>query len=148
LVDGVARGCREHGTALLGGETAEMPGVYAPGEYDLAGTIVGVVERDRILNGPAGAAGRRVEPGDVLIGLGSAGLHTNGYSLARKVLFERLGLEPDSVMPGGTRTVADVLLAEHRSYYALLAAAVEAGEVRALAHITGGGITDNLPRVL
>jgi phosphoribosylformylglycinamidine cyclo-ligase len=125
-----------------------MPGVYAPGEYDLAGTIVGVVERERILDGRAGPPGRRVEPGDILIGLGSAGLHTNGYSLARKVLFERMGLTPDSMLPEAGVTVADALLAEHRSYFALLREPVEAGDVRALAHITGGGITDNLPRVL
>ena len=148
LVDGVAEGCRAHGMALLGGETAEMPGVYAPGEYDLAGTIVGVVEREKILDGRAGPPGRRVEPGDVLIGLASAGLHTNGYSLARKVLFERMGLAPDSPLPEVGVTVADALLAEHRSYFALLREPVEAGHVRALAHITGGGITDNLPRVL
>lgn len=151
LVEGVARGCREHGCALIGGETAEMPGVYARGEYDLAGTIVGIVERSAVIDGG------RIAPGDVLLGLASAGLHTNGYSLARKVFFDTLGLSPESPLPpvaggeGGAAapaTVGDALLAEHRSYYTQLRQPVEAGLVRGLSHITGGGITDNLPRIL
>jgi len=148
LVEGVARGCREHECALIGGETAEMPGVYREGEYDLAGTIVGIVERDRMIGGRGGPASRRVAAGDVLVGLSSAGLHTNGYSLARKIFFDRLGLDTAGYVPELNATLGDALLAEHRSYYHLLAGPVEAGWVRGMAHITGGGITDNLPRIL
>ncbi len=154
LVAGVAAGCRENGCALLGGETAEMPGFYRPGDYELVGFIVGLVDRGAILDGG------RVAPGDVLVGLPSAGLHTNGYSLARKILFERLGLEPDSPAPwaaaGGKKswkkkrpaTVAEELLAPHLSYLAPLAPLLGHPGLHALAHITGGGLTDNLPRVL
>ena len=142
LVAGIARGCREHGCALLGGETAEMPDVYAAGEYDVAGTIVGIVERAKIVDG------KGIVPGDVLIGLPSAGLHTNGYSLARKVFFEVMRLSVGDEIPGLGRTVRDLLLAEHRSYYPSLAKPVEEGRVKGLAHITGGGLTDNLPRIL
>jgi len=143
VIAGVARGCRENGTALLGGETAEMPGFYAPGEYDLAGTIVGVVERARILDGS------RVRPGDVAIGLPSAGLHTNGYSLARKVLFEELGRKPgEKLKELEGLSIADALLAPHLSYLGALEPLLAEDLVAAMAHITGGGFYDNIPRVL
>jgi phosphoribosylformylglycinamidine cyclo-ligase len=142
LIEGVARACRENGCALLGGETAEMPGVYADGDYDLAGTIVGVVDRPRLLDGTL------VAEGDLLIGLASSGLHTNGYSLARKVFFERLGLGPHDAVPELGRTVAEALLAVHRSYLAPVLPLVEDGLLSAMAHITGGGFPDNIPRVL
>ncbi len=143
VVTGIARGCRANGCALLGGETAEMPGFYAEGEYDLAGFIVGGVDRAAVIDG------RALAPGDVLVGLRSTGLHTNGYSLARRIVFEQLGLRVESLVPGlGGVTVGDALLAVHRSYLKpvepLLA---ERGLVLGLAHITGGGITDNLPRI-
>ena len=142
IVSGMAQACRENGCALLGGETAEMPGFYADGEYDLAGFIVGLVERDRVIDG------RTIEPGDVLIGLPSAGLHTNGYSLARRIAFERLGLAAGSVVKELGMTIGEALLAPHRSYQAPLAPVVERGIAKGLAHITGGGMTDNLPRIL
>ena len=142
VIGGVATACKERGIALLGGETAEMPGFYADGEYDLAGFIVGVVDRKRILDGS------QVRSGDVLIGLPSTGLHTNGYSLARKVFFETAGLAPDDPVEELDGTVADELLKVHRCYLQPLAPLVEGGRVHALAHITGGGLTDNLPRVL
>jgi phosphoribosylformylglycinamidine cyclo-ligase len=142
VIGGVAAACAAHGVALLGGETAEMPGFYADGEYDLAGFIVGVVERKRIL----GAS--RVASGDVLVGLPSSGLHTNGYSLARKILFEQQGLAPGSRLPELGGTVGDELLEVHRCYLEPLWPLLEEGRVHALAHVTGGGITDNLPRVL
>jgi phosphoribosylformylglycinamidine cyclo-ligase len=142
VVSGLARGCRETGCALIGGETAEMPDFYSPGEYDLAGFIVGVVDRRRLIDGS------RIRPGDVLLGLSSAGLHTNGYSLARMLFFERLGLAATDPVPGLGATVAEVLLAPHRSYYRLLEPLLDSGILRGLAHITGGGITDNLPRIL
>ena len=142
VVGGVATACKENGCALLGGETAEMPDFYAQDEYDLAGFIVGVVERDRILDGS------RVRTGDVLIGLGSSGLHTNGYTLVRKIVFESMGLSIDDEFPGSGRSVADVLLDVHRSYLPALSGALDAGRVRGLAHITGGGIPGNLPRTL
>nr|MDQ3309879.1 phosphoribosylformylglycinamidine cyclo-ligase [Gemmatimonadota bacterium] len=142
VVSGVARGCRANGCALLGGETAELPDMYAAGEYDLAGTIVGVVEQDRLLDGS------RIEPGDAIVALASSGLHTNGYSLARQVVFERMGMGPDDVFPGEEGTVADVLLRTHRSYLNALTPLLERGEIRGLAHITGGGLLDNIPRVL
>ena len=142
LVSGVARGCRANGCALLGGETAEMPDMYAPGEYDLAGTIVGIVEEDRVLDG------RAIRPGDAVVALASTGLHTNGYSLARRIVFERMGLSADSPFPGEEGSVADVLLRVHRSYLAALYPLVEAGRVRGLAHVTGGGLVDNVPRIL
>lgn len=142
VIEGVARGCRNNGCALLGGETAEMPGMYAPGEYDLAGFIVG----RRVFDIPGRSS---VRPGDRLVGLPSSGLHTNGYSLARKVLFDRLELGVGDPYPGLTgETVADALLRVHVSYLNPLRAVLEAGEVRALAHITGGGIPGNLSRVL
>jgi phosphoribosylformylglycinamidine cyclo-ligase len=142
VVAGIARGCRENGCALIGGETAEMPGFYADGEYDLAGFIVGIVERERIVDG------RSIVPGDVLIGLPSAGLHTNGYSLARRVLFDVAGFATDTVVPELGSTVADALLAPHRSYLPQIRPLLAGGLVKGMAHITGGGITENLPRVL
>jgi phosphoribosylformylglycinamidine cyclo-ligase len=142
LVQGIARGCRANGCALLGGETAEMPDFYAAGEYDLAGTIVGIVDEPRIIDGSA------IRPGDAVVALASSGLHTNGYSLARRVLFERMGLSPDDPFPGLGISVADALLAVHRSYLAALRAPIERGDVRGLAHITGGGLVENVPRVL
>jgi phosphoribosylformylglycinamidine cyclo-ligase len=140
VVAGVAAGCRENGCALIGGETAEMPGLYAPPDYDLAGFIVGYVEEKRIL-GP-----QRVRPDDVLIGLPSSGLHTNGYSLARKIVKDRLKLRPNDAFPGGGGAVADVLLAEHRSYLPALKPVLD--RVHAMAHITGGGLPGNLDRAL
>jgi phosphoribosylformylglycinamidine cyclo-ligase len=142
LLGGLARACRENGCALLGGETAEMPGVYAPGDYDLAGTIVGVVDRPKLLDGS------RVRDGDALIGLPSSGLHTNGYSLARKILFEDMGLRPADHVPELGATVAEALLAVHRSYLKPVLPLVDDLLLSAMAHITGGGFPDNLPRVL
>jgi phosphoribosylformylglycinamidine cyclo-ligase len=142
VVSGIARGCKANGAALIGGETAEMPGLYAPGDYDLAGFIVGAVERRRMLTGA------RVKKGDVLIGLPSTGLHTNGYSLARKLLFDVAGYRPETHVPEIGSTVADALLAVHRSYLKPLRALDDAKLLKAAAHITGGGITDNTPRVL
>ncbi len=145
LVRGVADGCRDNGCALLGGETAEMPGFYQPGDYELVGFIVGLVDRANLLDGS------RVAPGDVLVALPSAGLHTNGYSLARKVIFEHEGLEPGDPAPWVTRgraTVADELLATHISYLKPLTPLLRHPGLHGLAHITGGGLTDNLPRVL
>jgi phosphoribosylformylglycinamidine cyclo-ligase len=141
IVAGVARGCAEFDCPLLGGETAEMPGTYAPGDYDLAGFIVGVVERSRAI--PSG-----VREGDVLLGLPSAGLHTNGYSLARKVLFDVLGHRADTALPELGATVGEALLAPHRCYLAALEPLLERRKIRALAHITGGGFGGNIPRVL
>jgi len=135
VVEGVARGCRNNGCALIGGETAEMPGLYQAGEYDLAGFIVGAVERNQMLTG------RTIQPGDVLLGLASNGLHTNGYSLARKLLFDVAQLPLDS-------SLADELLKVHRSYLKPLRALIDAGVLKGAAHITGGGITDNTPRIL
>lgn len=140
LVEGLARGCRANGCALLGGETAEMPDFYAPGEYDLAGFVVGVVDEER----RPGAA--RVRAGDALIGLASNGFHTNGYSLLRKLLFERLGLDLDDPFPEDGRLVGEVLLQVHRSYLGAVEPLVADGRVQALAHITGGGIPGNLSR--
>jgi len=142
VVGGIAGACRENGCALLGGETAEMPGFYADGEYDIAGFIVGIVERSRVIDG------RSIVPGDVLIGLPSAGLHTNGYSLARRVLFETTGWTADTVVPELGATLGDALLAPHRSYLPLVRPLLPRQTLKGLAHITGGGITENLPRVL
>jgi phosphoribosylformylglycinamidine cyclo-ligase len=141
IVSGFARACSEFGCPLIGGETAEMPGTYAEDDYDLAGFIVGVVERQRALP-------RGVREGDVLVGLPSAGLHTNGYSLARKVLLEVLGHRVDEHLPELGTTVGKALLAPHRSYLAALEPLLERDKVRALAHITGGGFPGNIPRVL
>ena len=142
VVAGVARGCRANGCALIGGETAEMPEMYRPGEYDLAGTIVGVVARASILDGS------KVEEGDHVVGLASTGLHTNGYTLARRVLFDVLELGVDDVIEPLGVTVADALLAVHRSYLPALDLPLAEGWIHGLAHITGGGLTDNVPRVL
>ena len=142
VIEGIARGCKENYCALLGGETAEMPGFYADGEYDLAGFVVGIVDRARIIDG------RGIQPGDVLIGLPSSGLHTNGYSLARQIIFERLGLTVDAAIDELATTVGEALLAPHRSYLRSVQPIIESGAVKGLAHITGGGLTDNLPRVL
>jgi phosphoribosylformylglycinamidine cyclo-ligase len=142
VVGGIAGACRENGCALLGGETAEMPGFYADGEYDIAGFIVGIVERSRVIDG------RSIVPGDVVIGVPSAGLHTNGYSLARRVLFETTGWTADTVVPELGATVGDALLAPHRSYLPLVRPLLPRQTLKGLAHITGGGITENLPRVL
>jgi phosphoribosylformylglycinamidine cyclo-ligase len=142
VVSGIARGCKRNGCALIGGETAEMPGMYAPGEYDLAGFIVGAVERKRMLTGA------EIEAGDVLLGLPSLGLHTNGYSLARKLLFEIAGHKLDTRLRELSGTLADELLKIHRSYLAPIQALHKAKYLKGAAHITGGGLTDNVPRVL
>ena len=143
LVSGVATACRNNGMALLGGETAEMPGFYQPGDYELVGFVVGIADRARLLTGD------RVDRGDVLIGLPSSGLHTNGYSLARKVVFEVLGLGVEQPFPGETgESVGEVLLTPHRSYLPDLQPLLAEAGLHALAHITGGGLIDNLPRVL
>ena len=143
VIRGCATACRDNALALLGGETAEMPGLYKDSDFDLAGFIVGVVEPDKLLDGS------RVRAGQVLLGLRSSGLHTNGYSLARRVLFDVLGLELDDRPEElGGKTVGEALLAEHRSYLACLFPGIEAGDFAALAHITGGGLRDNLPRIL
>ena len=142
VVSGVARGCRANGCALIGGETAEMPGLYAVGEYDLAGFIVGVVERSKMLTGAS------IRAKDILIGLPSTGLHTNGYSLARKLLFEVAGHKPSTAIQALEGTIADELLKLHRSYLKPLRALQDADILKGAAHITGGGITDNTPRVL
>ena len=142
IVEGMAAACRDNNCALLGGETAEMPGMYAEGEYDLAGFIVGVVDRARLING------RTIAIGDVLVGVPSSGLHTNGYSLARRIVFERLKLNIDSHVGELGKTVGAILLEPHRSYLHCVLPLLDAGRIRGMAHITGGGITDNLPRVL
>lgn len=144
LVDGVARGCRQNRCALLGGETAEMPDLYRPGDYELAGFIVGLVDRQRVLDGS------RVRPGDRLLGVASSGLHTNGYSLARHVFFDRLELSIGDPVPGSrsSRPIGERLLEPHRSYREVFEAIAGGPGLHAAAHITGGGLTDNLPRVL
>jgi phosphoribosylformylglycinamidine cyclo-ligase len=141
LLKGFAKACKEAGCALVGGETAQMPGMYHPGEYDLCGMIVGVVDRAKIIDG------RRITPGDAIIGLPSNGLHTNGYSLARKIFFERMKLTPSSRLSGLRGTLGKELLRVHRNYQPLLAS-LPRDAVKGLAHITGGGLIDNLPRVL
>jgi phosphoribosylformylglycinamidine cyclo-ligase len=142
IVTGLSRGCRENGCALIGGETAEMPGFYAEGEYDVAGFIVGAVERARLVDG------RSVAAGDVLLGLPSSGLHTNGYSLARRIVFERLGLTVESHVPELGETVGEALLRPHRSYLPVVKPLLGTSLIKGMAHITGGGITENLPRVM
>jgi phosphoribosylformylglycinamidine cyclo-ligase len=141
LLMGFAKACKAGKCAIVGGETAQMPGMYHPGEYDLVGTIVGVVDRPKIIDGS------RIKPGDVVIGLPSNGLHTNGYTLARKVLFEQMGLELTAELPGVKGTLADELLRVHRNYQPLLST-LPHSVVKGLAHITGGGLIDNFPRVL
>jgi phosphoribosylformylglycinamidine cyclo-ligase len=142
IVAGFSRACAEFGCPLIGGETAEMPGTYAPDDYDLAGFIVGVVERDRLLTS------RLVRSGDVIIGLPSTGLHTNGYSLARKVLFDTLGLDVGVRLPELGTTLGEALLAPHRGYLAALEPLIARRKIHALVHITGGGFRGNLPRSL
>ena len=142
IVEGLAAACRENGCALLGGETAEMPGFYADGEYDVAGFIVGAVCRSHLIDG------RNIEAGDVLLGLPSSGLHTNGYSLARRIAFEAVGLSHDSHVPELDATIGDALLVAHRSYLPVIRPLLTAGVIKGMAHITGGGVTENLPRIL
>ncbi len=141
VIRGMARGCKENGCALIGGETAEMPGFYSDDDYDVAGFILGVVDAKNLIDGKA------VREGDVLIALPSVGLHTNGYSLARKVLFDKLGYDHQSILPGIGKA-GEVLLQPHISYLKPLLPLVEERALHALAHITGGGLTDNVPRVL
>jgi phosphoribosylformylglycinamidine cyclo-ligase len=142
IVDGLASGCRENGCALLGGETAEMPGFYADGEYDVAGFIVGAVARDRVIDG------RTIRAGDLLIGIPSSGLHTNGYSLARRIAFDTARLRVDARVPELGASIGEVLLAPHRSYLPVIRPLLPDRTIKGMAHITGGGITDNLPRIL
>jgi phosphoribosylformylglycinamidine cyclo-ligase len=142
VVKGLAEGCKAVRCALVGGETAEMPGMYQNGEYDLVGCIVGLVERERIIDG------RRVAPGDVLIGLESDGLHTNGYSLARHVLFDKAGLTVDRYVSELGQTLGEALLAPHRCYAPAVLPLLDGFDIHAMAHITGGGFYDNIPRVL
>jgi phosphoribosylformylglycinamidine cyclo-ligase len=142
IVDGLASGCRENGCALLGGETAEMPGFYADGEYDVAGFIVGAVARDRVIDG------RTIRAGDLLIGIPSSGLHTNGYSLARRIAFDTARLRVDARVPELGASIGEVLLAPHRSYLPVIRPLLPDRTIKGMAHITGGGITENLPRIL
>ncbi len=142
VIEGLARGCRDSGCALIGGETAEMPGFYSDGEYDIAGFIVGVVDRPRVINGS------RIEPGDVLIALPSVGLHTNGYSLARKLFFEVAGYDTTTYIDALGCTVGEELLKPHRSYLGALEGLLDTGAIKGLAHITGGGLLENIPRIL
>jgi phosphoribosylformylglycinamidine cyclo-ligase len=142
IVEGLAEACRQNGCALLGGETAEMPGFYKDGEYDVAGFIVGIVSRAKLINGS------RIQPGDVLIGLPSSGLHTNGYSLARRIAFDVAGLDVRSRFPGSTMSIGEALLTPHRTYLPVIRPLLPSGTIKGMAHITGGGITENLPRIL
>ncbi|MBO4288224.1 MAG: phosphoribosylformylglycinamidine cyclo-ligase [Kiritimatiellae bacterium] len=143
VVWGLCKACQENGCALLGGETAEMPGLYPIGEYDLVGTIVGTVEKKKLITGSS------IRAGDLIIGLPSGGLQTNGFSLARRVIFDQMGLTPQDLVPGTRTTVADALLAVHRSFLKPVTAIMEKKiPIRGMAHITGGGFVDNIPRVL
>jgi phosphoribosylformylglycinamidine cyclo-ligase len=142
VVEGIAEACKHNGCALIGGETAEMPGFYPDGEYDVAGFIVGVVERERLITG------KTVEIGDIVLGLPSNGLHTNGYSLARKLLFEVARYTPETYVNEVKGKVGNELMRPHRSYWPVLRKVIDGDCVSAMAHITGGGITENLPRVL
>ena len=142
VVRGVCKACRENGCAVLGGETAEMPGLYPAGEYDLVGTIIGTVPRKHLVTG------KQIRRGDVVIGLPSTGLHTNGYSLARRVIFEKAGLSLNDILPGTRRKIGHTLLAIHKSYLHPVTALMRQLPVRGMAHITGGGLVDNVPRVL
>ncbi len=142
VVTGIADACKQNGCALIGGETAEMPGFYGAGEYDLAGFIVGIVDRDKVITG------KNVQPGDVLIGLASNGLHTNGYSLARKLLFATAHYSPETYVNELKNKVGNELMRVHKSYWPVLKKLMDGEAVAAVAHITGGGITENLPRVL
>ena len=141
LLRGFSRACRSAGCALLGGETAQMPGIYRKGEYDLAGCIIGVVDRGHIIDG------KKIRPGDIILGLESNGLHTNGYSLAREILFSKMNLKIGSHLPGSAIAVGKELLRVHKNYQPLLAK-TPIGMIKGLAHITGGGLIDNLPRIL
>jgi phosphoribosylformylglycinamidine cyclo-ligase len=142
VVEGCARGCRENGCVLLGGETAEMPGFYAAGEYDIAGFIVGVVDREKVIDG------KRIEAGDAVLALPSVGLHTNGYSLARKLFFETAGFNADTRIEELGMTAGEALLAPHKSYLRALEGLLDTGIIKGLAHITGGGLIENIPRIL
>ncbi|HKC62475.1 MAG TPA: phosphoribosylformylglycinamidine cyclo-ligase [Pyrinomonadaceae bacterium] len=142
IVEGISVGCRENGCVLLGGETAEMPGFYPEGEYDVAGFIVGVVDRGKVIDG------RRITSGDVVLALPSVGLHTNGYSLARKLFFETAGYRVDTLVPELNQTVGQALLQPHKSYLRALEGLLDLELIKGLAHITGGGLTDNIPRIL
>jgi phosphoribosylformylglycinamidine cyclo-ligase len=141
ILAGLVKGCKAAGCALIGGETAQMPGIYHSGDYDLAGCIIGVVEKKRILDG------RRIRPGDAIIGLPGNGLHTNGYSLAREILFNKMGLTPESPVVGLRKTIGEELLRVHPNYQRTLAGLPD-GVLKGAAHITGGGLVDNLPRIL
>jgi phosphoribosylformylglycinamidine cyclo-ligase len=142
IVEGMAEGCRENSCVLLGGETAEMPGFYSKGEYDVAGFIVGVVDREKVIDG------RAIKSGDTVLALPSVGLHTNGYSLARKLFFEVAGYEVDTHLDELGRTVGQALLAPHVSYLPALSGLLDGNLIKGLAHITGGGLTENVPRIL
>lgn len=142
IVEGVANGCRENGCVLLGGETAEMPGFYAAGEYDIAGFIVGIVDREKIIDG------HTITQGDIVLGLPSVGLHTNGYSLARKLFFEDASLGPEVYLGSLRTTIGEALLRPHLSYLGVLEGLLDGEVIKGLAHITGGGLTENIPRVL
>jgi phosphoribosylformylglycinamidine cyclo-ligase len=142
VVEGIAEACKHNGCALIGGETAEMPGFYPEGEYDLAGFIVGVVDKDRIITG------KKVEIGDIILGLPSNGLHTNGFSLARKLLFEVGKYSPETYVNELKNKVGNELMRPHKSYWPALKKMIDSESISAMAHITGGGITENLPRVL
>jgi phosphoribosylformylglycinamidine cyclo-ligase len=142
IIEGITAGCRENGCVLLGGETAEMPGFYADSEYDVAGFIVGIVDREKIIDGKTIAAG------DVVLGLPSAGLHTNGYSLARKLFFETKDYKPETFVDELGQTVGDALLQAHLSYLDPLGPLLDSGKIKGLAHITGGGLLENIPRIL
>ncbi len=142
VVGGFCKACKENGAALLGGETAEMPGLYPKGEYDLVGTIVGTVERKKLITG------KKIRKGDILIGLPSTGLQTNGYSLARKVIFEKAGKKLSDLVPGTKTTFEKALLAIHKSYLNPVLAVMKKVDIHGMAHITGGGLYDNVPRVL
>ncbi|MDQ2973845.1 MAG: phosphoribosylformylglycinamidine cyclo-ligase [Acidobacteriota bacterium] len=142
IVEGIANGCRENGCVLLGGETAEMPDFYAAGEYDVAGFIVGIADREKVIDG------KRITPGDVLLALPSVGLHTNGYSLARKLFFEVARYDPNTHLDEMGMTVGEALLQPHVSYLRALEGLLDSGVIKGLVHITGGGLTDNIPRIL
>lgn len=142
IVEGITVGCRENACVLLGGETAEMPGFYAEGEYDVAGFIVGIVDRERVIDG------RRIVSGDAVLALQSVGLHTNGYSLARKLFFEVAGYSADTHLPALNRSIGAALLETHKSYLSALEGLLDSNLIKGLAHITGGGLTENIPRIL
>jgi len=142
IVEGMTNGCRENGCVLLGGETAEMPGFYAAGEYDVAGFIVGIVDREKVIDG------RNISAGDMVLALPSVGLHTNGYSLARKLFFEVAGYDAGTHLEALGQTVGGALLQPHKSYLHALEGLLDGGKIKGLAHITGGGLTENIPRIL